>query len=272
MIARFTHASHAIQGSRELQEDACAFAFPDTRALYFTSSGRVNGTGDLLAVLADGMGGHVAGAEASRVVCRTFIEAYSASGSKVAEGRRLKAALDQSNLAIAEAVARNRALEGMGSTLLAVLFGERGLRWISVGDSPLYLFRHRHLIQLNQDHSLAPVLDRLAAAGEILPEEAVAHPRRHFLRSALTGGPIDLVDLRSEALPLEAGDWVVLASDGLETLSHSEIANSLARHSDGDAIGLARGLLSAVEAARHPQQDNATVMAIRPVLAETAVA
>jgi protein phosphatase len=232
----------------------------------------VNGTGDLLAVLADGMGGHVAGAEASRLVCRTFIEAYSAAGAKTGEGRRLRAALDQANRALAEAVARNRALEGMGSTLLAVLFGERGLRWVSVGDSPLYLFRNRHLIQLNQDHSLAPVLDRLAAAGEILPEEAIAHPRRHFLRSALTGGPIDLIDLRTEALALEPGDWVILASDGLETLSHAEIANSISRHSDGDAASLARGLLASVEAARHPQQDNATVMAVRPVLAETAVA
>ena len=66
MIARYQHATRAITGTRDRQEDACAFAFPDARALYFTASGRVTGTGELLAVLADGMGGHVAGAEASR--------------------------------------------------------------------------------------------------------------------------------------------------------------------------------------------------------------
>ncbi len=272
MIARFVHASQAITGAREQQEDACAFAFPDARALYFTSSGKVNGTGDLLAVLADGMGGHAAGAEASRIVCRSFIEAYCAAGPAAgSDGRRMRNALDDANRALSEAVARDSRLEGMGSTLVAVTFGARGVRWVSVGDSPLYLFRNRHLIQLNQDHSLGPVLDQLAAAGEILPEEALGHPRRHFLRSALTGAAIDLIDLRSEALPLEAGDWILLASDGIETLTHSEIANTLARHADSDAACLAGGLLAAIEAAKHPHQDNATVMAVQPVLAAVAV-
>ncbi|MEZ5923130.1 MAG: SpoIIE family protein phosphatase [Hyphomicrobiaceae bacterium] len=269
MISRFRHASRAILGARDFQEDACAFAFPDARALYFTTSGKVNGTGELLAVLADGMGGHVAGAEAARTACRTFIEAYT-------EGRdssdRLKAALDRSNAAIGSAVAADPRLEGMGSTLLAVAFGEGGLTWVSVGDSPLYLFRDRHLYQLNQDHSLAPVLDQLAAEGELAAEEALLHPRRHYLRSALTGSGIELVDLHDSMFQLQPGDWILLASDGIETLEPGLIADLMAHYADADPDTLARALIETIQSMDNPAQDNTTVMAVKPCFHAAAIA
>ncbi len=268
MISRFRHASRAILGAREFQEDACAFAFPDARALYFTTSGKVNGTGELLAVLADGMGGHVAGAEAARTACRSFIEAYTAA--REAEDR-LKLALDRSNAAIGSAVATDRRLEGMGSTLLAVAFGEGGLTWVSVGDSPLYLFRDKHLYQLNQDHSLAPVLDQLAADGEMEPEVALQHPRRHYLRSALTGSGIDLVDLRSDVFALRPRDWVVLASDGIDSLEPGLFADILAHYAEADPDTMARALIEAVEAQENPVQDNTTIMAVKPCFHAAAV-
>ncbi|MEZ5775281.1 MAG: protein phosphatase 2C domain-containing protein [Hyphomicrobiaceae bacterium] len=270
MIARYQHATRAITGTRDRQEDACAFAFPDARALYFTASGRVTGTGELLAVLADGMGGHVAGAEASRTACATFIESYAQSEGLTRD--RFEAALTAANAAIAERIAHDHNLEGMGSTLVAAAFGDEGLRWVSVGDSPLFLFRQRRLYQLNEDHSLAPVLDRLAAEGEIEAEAARRHPRRHFLRSALTGAEIELVDLRDRLLPLEPDDWVVLASDGIETLSHAEIADIADRHCRSDVDTLVSALIEAVERADDPRQDNTTIMAVRPCFAETPVA
>jgi protein phosphatase len=261
MISRFRHASRAILGARDYQEDACAFAFPDARALYFTTSGKVNGTGELLAVLADGMGGHVAGAEAARTVCRSFIEAYTVGRT---EAGRLKSALERSNAALGSAVSSNPRLEGMGSTLLAVAFGEGGLTWVSVGDSPLYLFRAKHLYQLNQDHSLAPVLDRMAAEGELDAAEALQHPRRHYLRSALTGAGIDLIDLRDDAFAVQPGDWVLLASDGIETLEPGLIADILAHYAEADPDTVARVLIEAVQAMGDPAQDNTTVMAVKP--------
>jgi protein phosphatase len=261
MISRFRHASRAIVGARDFQEDACAFAFPDARALYFTTSGKVNGTGELLAVLADGMGGHVAGAEAARTVCRSFIEAYTAGRDTA---RRLEAALQLSNAAIGNAVSSNPDLEGMGSTLLAAAFGEKGLTWVSVGDSPLYLFRDKHLYQLNQDHSLAPVLDQLAAEGELDAAAALQHPRRHYLRSALTGTGIDLIDLRDDAFTMKPGDWVLLASDGIDTLEPGLIADILAHYAEADPDTVARALIEAVQAEANPAQDNTTVMAVKP--------
>jgi protein phosphatase len=269
MISRFRHASRAIVGARDFQEDACAFAFPDARALYFTTSGKVNGTGELLAVLADGMGGHVAGAEAARTACRTFIEAYTEGRD---EATRLKSALDRSNAAIGSAVSSNPRLEGMGSTLLAVAFGEGGLTWVSVGDSPLYLFRDKHLYQLNQDHSLAPVLDQLAAEGELDAAAALQHPRRHYLRSALTGAGIDLVDLRDDAFAMQPGDWVLLASDGIETLEPGLIADILAHYADADPDTVTRALIEAVQAMENPAQDNTTVMAVKPCFHAAAAA
>ena len=269
MISRFRHASRAILGARDFQEDACAFAFPDARAVYFTTSGKVNGTGDLLAVLADGMGGHVAGAEAARTACRGFIEAYTEEREAA---DRLKAALERSNAAIGSAVSSNPRLEGMGSTLLAVAFGETGLTWVSVGDSPLYLFRDKRLYQLNQDHSLAPVLDQLAAKGEIDEAAALQHPRRHHLRSALTGASIELVDLREEAFALKPSDWVLLASDGIETLEPGLIADILAHYGDAEPDAVTRALIEAVEAMDNPAQDNTTIMAVKPCFHAVAIA
>ena len=63
-------------------------------------------------------------------------------------------------------------LSGMGSTLVAAVFGDEGVEWVSVGDSPLLLFRRGEIALLNEDHSLAPELDRLAAMGRMTHEEA----------------------------------------------------------------------------------------------------
>ena len=89
-------------------------------------------------------------------------------------------------------------------------FGPAGVEWVSVGDSPLLLFRQGEIALLNEDHSLAPELDRLAALGRMTPEEAKSDPRRHMLRSAVTGDELDLVDVSRRPLALEAGDYVIL--------------------------------------------------------------
>ena len=159
----------------------------------------------------------------------------------------------------------------MGSTLLAVVFGDAGLSWVSVGDSPLFLFRAGRLYQLNEDHSLGALLDKLAADGEIDAAYAATHPRRHHLRSALTGGAIEHVDLNAGPVALESGDWVVLASDGVETVSHAAIADVLAAHAQGTPQALCRALTAAIAAAGNPYQDNATVLVVRPEFAEVAV-
>ena len=125
------------------------------------------------------------------------------------------------NQAIAAQVEENPSLSGMGCTLIGTTFSAPGIEWVSVGDSPLFLVRGGEIVLLNEDHSLAPEIDKLAAAGKISWEQAKSDPRRHFLRSALTGTEIDLIDRSHRPLALQTDDVVVLASDGIQTLDHT---------------------------------------------------
>ncbi len=264
MTLTYAYASLSIRGKRASQEDACAFAPPHAASIATLAGAAHHGfttEAGLICVLADGMGGHAAGALASNTACRHFLSAHVTSTA--AARQRLKDSLDEANRAIAKAVEADKNLEGMGCTLVGVMFGATGLGWVSVGDSPLYLFRENRLYQLNQNHSLAPLLDALAAAGEMSPEQASVHPRRHFLRSALTGQAIELVDLSEALLPLQKDDWVLVASDGMDTIEHAELADLLAVNNDVDPETMAEAIIASIEHADEQHQDNATVMAIR---------
>jgi len=217
----------------------------------------------LVAVLADGMGGHAGGAVASQIACEAFIHSVRRAAGDNRE--RLMAALEAANAVIAEHIANNPALKGMGSTLVGTLFGPDGVEWVSVGDSPLYLYRNGEIALLNEDHSLAPVLDQLAAQGRLSEQEAKTDPRRHLLRSAVAGEELELVDLSRQPLPLHAGDCVVLASDGIHTLDTHEIARIVSTYLVSGPEAIAEALVRNVEDARDPYQDNVTVLVVLPV-------
>ncbi len=258
MIA-FDRASCSTQGARPYQEDS-ALLWPADGIARAHSPG-CSQNGELVAILADGMGGHAGGALASRVVCETFADALAQAEGAPRE--RLIAALTAANAALADKVEEDPALSGMGSTLVGVLFSADGAQWVSVGDSPLLLYRRGEIALLNEDHSLAPELDRLAAAGKISIEEARRDPRRHMLRSAVTGEPIDLVDVSKRPLTMEPGDYVILASDGLQTLDPSEVERIISAYASDGAKAVSEALIRAVESVRDPHQDNATVVAVR---------
>ncbi len=241
----FDFAARATRGARDYQEDASAFWPPEGSSGGGSDAPTAN-SARLVAVLADGMGGHTAGALASRVVCESFISAYR--GLNGARPQRLLKSLQSANDAIAVKVRANPILSGMGSTL-----------------SPLLLFRHGEIALLNEDHSLAPELDRLAAMGRMTHEEAKADPRRHMLRSAVTGDDLDLVDVSKRPLALEAGDYVILASDGLQTLETSEVQRIVKAYAEAGPEAVADALIREVEAMRDPHQDNTTVIAVRPL-------
>jgi PPM family protein phosphatase len=259
MLLSFEHASRATKGARSYQEDTALF-WPEEGNSLSGPDVQPNGSG-FIAVLADGMGGHAGGALASRMVCENFIRSYSEQDGPRRD--RLRSALEAANGAIASTVTSNPLLSGMGSTLIGVIFEPDGVEWVSVGDSPLLLFRRGEIALLNEDHSLAPELDRLAASGEITEEDAKRDPRRHMLRSAVTGDEIDLIDLSRRPLRVEHGDYIILASDGLQTLEASEIERVVAAYAEDGPAAVAGALIRAVEAVKDPHQDNATVVAVR---------
>ena len=207
------------------------------------------------------MGGHAGGALASETACAAFLASYEAADGSTAD--RLGVALAGANAAVGAKCEQRPHLAGMGSTLVGVVFGDEGLEWISVGDSPLYLWRRGETAIVNEDHSLAPLLDRLVAEGRLTAREARDDPRRHHLRSAVTGEEIEIVDASRKPLALEPGDCVILASDGIHTLDEARIAEivegALARGADA----IAEELLEAVSSARDPAQDNATVIVVQ---------
>lgn len=252
-MLRYEAATATSQGARRYQEDAAGL-WPG-----------VQPSSSILAVLADGMGGHAGGALASGLVCETFIARFVGSQGGVPD--RLLGALGASNAAIASSVEETPKLSGMGSTLIGAAFGPVGLEWVSVGDSPLYLFRRDEIALLNEDHSLAPALDQLVAEGRITADAARNDPRRHMLRSAVTGEELDLVDLSSKALALEEGDYVILASDGIHTLEVVEVARIIAGYANAGPKAVAEALIRAVLEMREPHQDNVTVVAVRPTCA-----
>jgi serine/threonine protein phosphatase PrpC len=246
-------AGRQSQGAREVQEDS------------YGVMPRVEFAGapdDLFLVVADGMGGHAAGEVASSLAVQTFAETFLESGTACDSGR-LWDCLEEANRRIAcELESRGDAVQGMGTTLLAVLLRDHSVRWMSVGDSPLYLVRGHELHRLNRIHSKATELAEKVQAGEITEEQARTDPTRHTLLSALIGEAIYDVD---DPLPVElmAGDVLIAATDGIETLTHEEIAAVVSSLQEAEASALAEGLLQAVQSKQFPKQDNTTVVVVR---------
>ena len=244
------YVGRQIQGERERQEDHFAFVDGPDFA----------GTGDELAmlVMADGMGGHVGGATASELVVSSVIDTYQEFDGLVTD--RLRESLTAANDAIAQEVDVRPELKGMGSTLIAVVVTPEGLEWVSVGDSPMWLYREGRLRRLNADHSMSPVFAQLVKIGKMTPEDAAADRGRHSLRSAIIGEDISLIDVSSQPIELLPYDILVLASDGVETLDVGDLEIELSKVDEVGLQAVADGILDRVEAARKAGQDNASLM------------
>ena len=232
-------------GDRELQEDYSSISFLKNQT-------------ELLFVLADGMGGHAGGEVASKKSVDTFVRTFIDYPSESLPAK-LGAALQQANNELANEVNANPALDGMGCTLVGLHISGQGINWISVGDSPLFLVRKNQLIRLNEDHSMAPLIEKSLRDGKITIDEANQHPQRHSLRSALMGSELALIDTPSTTFPLQAGDVVILASDGILSLADDEILKTVKSSLKSSAENMTSALLMAVRNKRRPRQDNTTV-------------
>lgn len=238
-------------GERDTQEDA----------FQLVSQNEHSPSSDMLMILADGMGGHAAGEVASQTACQAFAQNFVSDSTTRRPRARLENALDAANAALARKIAQDPSLIGMGCTLIGALKMENRLVWVSVGDSILYLLRRGKLLRKNADHSIFGELMELVQAGKLSRQDAESNPKRHALRSAVKGDNIALRDVNG--VDLQQGDIVLLASDGIETLSESEIVKILTLAKDEDVRALASDLLNAVDEKKRPRQDNTTVILYR---------
>ncbi|MFK7914713.1 MAG: PP2C family serine/threonine-protein phosphatase [Pseudomonadales bacterium] len=245
------YAADRIQGARDYQQDE--FGIIDGDDLI------ADGEPLKVFVIADGMGGHNSGEQASAVAVMSFVKEFAATKGPVTD--RLRTTLASANHALHQKVQDSPELRGMGTTLLAAALTPTTLQWISVGDSKLRLFKAatEELLNINADHSMSPVIDALEQG-----DQSTTGIDRNSLRSALMGEDIPLVDVSSQPLRLEAGDVLLLASDGLDTLPDETICELLSQARDQSTEAVVQQLLEAVEQKRAPDQDNATVLVVYP--------
>ena len=217
------------------------------------------GTPILFAAIADGMGGHTSGERASELAIEAFWQRFCRQATF--DEKALTVALHAANEAIARDLAMAPERRGMGTTFLGVVICNAELRWISVGDSPLLLYREGELHRVNADHSLAPLLDRMAADAEITVEEALSDPRRSSLREALMGGELTLIDA-GESFPLQEGDVLLVASDGILTLEPPRLAAHMAAVSAASPEEALEAAFDEIMSTGGPAQDNTTAILI----------
>jgi serine/threonine protein phosphatase PrpC len=189
--------------------------------------------GPRLIVIADGMGGMAAGDLASRLTIAAVAPLDRAATARAAEDPadtlvdQLRAAAEDANRRIRDEVAANPALEGMGTTLTAVLLAGGKISMVHVGDSRAYRLRGGELHQVTKDDTYVQMLIDEGAIG---PDEAAVHPHRSVVTRALQGRQ---VEARYSVRPAVAGDRYLLCSDGLsEAISADEVAATLRAYPD----------------------------------------
>lgn len=183
--------------------------------------------GARLLALADGMGGHAAGEVASQLMIAALSHLDDDEPGDDLLGKLARATKD-GNATIAETVEDEPELDGMGTTLTAILFGGKKIGLAHIGDSRAYLFRDDELTQITRDDTF---VQSLVDEGRITAEQAHSHPQRSLIMRALTGNEIEPTLTVREA---RAGDRYLLCSDGLSDVVSSETIADTLREGEND--------------------------------------
>src|SRR4051812_21121459 len=159
-------------------------------------------------IVADGMGGHRGGNVASSLAMQVMATLSNGGNSQMLADK-----VRQANSAILERSRADRDLQGMGTTITATYFENGDLHVAQVGDSRAYLLRGGELTQVTTDHTL---VNEMVKHGQITAAEAEHHPQRSILTRAL--GVDEGVEVDDIHIPAEAGDRLLLCSDGLHSM------------------------------------------------------
>jgi serine/threonine protein phosphatase PrpC len=189
--------------------------------------------GPHLLAVADGMGGHAAGEVASAATITTIAPLDAEDPGPDLVGA-LADAVATANLRLQELIISDPAIEGMGTTLTALLWSEGYAALCHIGDSRAYLLRDGQFIQITHDHTL---VQSLVDEGKITEDDVATHPHRSLLLRALDGRTIAEPDLA----PLETfpGDRYLLCSDGLSgVVTEQTLHQTLASVREPDKVAL----------------------------------
>jgi protein phosphatase len=238
---------------RLTNEDAFGF-FPDT-AFY---------------VVADGMGGHAGGEIASSLAVETMHTSLQETededltpildpqGETSVGGRRLWIAIEQANAKVLDMSRQNSSLTGMGTTIAAIFFENKGnqANICHVGDSRVYRIRAQNIEQLTEDHSL---VQQLVREGKITSQEVKTSPHRHVLVQAVGTSPTIQPAIRIETP--QVGDIFILCSDGVHgVVEETEILATITQRTT-DFREACEALIALANARGGP--DNSTVIILQ---------
>jgi protein phosphatase len=206
-------------------------------------------------VVADGMGGHAGGEEASRIavdVIKSYLEAKWEQ--QLSPQELLQSAISLANDAILKDQEANPIRREMGTTIVVVIFIDDEPWYCHIGDSRLYLLRDAALNQISEDHTW---IAKAIQSGTVDAEEARSHPWRHMLMQCL--GREDIDKIKAVKIDFQPSDRLLVCSDGLtEELSNTYIADQLkvTNSCEQAAINLVNAAID------HGGKDNITVVII----------
>lgn len=208
-----------------------------------------------LFLVADGMGGHKAGDYASRCAIETIVDYVAASDDDSVVGVMEKS-IHHANRVILEKSESDDALQGMGTTLVAATIVNDELCVANVGDSRLYIVNNREIKQITRDHSLVEEMVRM---GGLNPEQARCHPDKNIITRAL--GVLEEVDIDFFKVRLDAGDIILMCSDGLTNMIEDEEIRMILQ-GKRDIVEKAESLVDAAN--NNGGKDNIAVVLIEP--------
>ena len=206
-------------------------------------------------IVADGMGGHTGGEQASRVATQVIQDYLVKHWDSVEPNSALlEGAFFHANQAIVQEQQNHPERAEMGTTAVVVIFRKRQ-PWVAhIGDSRLYRLRSSNLEQITEDHTWVAKAFKF---GDITLEEVKSHPYRHMLSSCLGREELHKIDVQQ--LDIQSGDRLLLCSDGLtEELSDHLITSHIQSNPSVD-----RAVVALVKAAlANGGRDNITVVIV----------
>jgi protein phosphatase len=211
----------------------------------------------VLAVVCDGMGGHVGGREASTAALATIFEGFERAPLGTPPREVLRDAIRLANVRVRGLAMSDPGGGRPGSTVVAVLVHAGGTEVAHVGDSRVYLVQQGQIFQITRDHSM---VQEMVEAKILTPDQAAVHPDANKITRALGIDDDVQVEVRLQPIAHVAGDAFILCSDGLSDLVEAhEMLSVVAADPPAQAVGKLVDLANA-----RGGYDNVTVVVVKP--------